>query len=410
MLHDDLIFLVKLEIYFVSQKAVLLWPLNKSGGNRMKKYAFILLIGAILASCTGNKDQFTIRGTITGVDTGMIYLQKFDVDQWVKVDSSKLEKGVFSFKGKIVQPEMWHIAMEEKQIMLPVFIESAKINVQIFVDSIDKSIITGSSTHDIYNQYLTLNETINNKMEVVYMEWKKAKETNDSATMKRTDSVSTELDKEMKKQLQDFAKTNSKTVVSPYLVMRNSWQFELADLEDVVSAMDTSLNESQYYQALQKRIAILKSVETGQVAPDFTMNDSTGAPIALSSLKGQVLLVDFWASWCSPCRAENPNLVKAFQAYNKKGFNILGCSFDQNREKWLKAIKDDKLTWTHVSDLKGWANAAGKLYGVNSIPANVLLDKDQVIIGRNLRGEELMKKLEEIFGPAVLEKKGSKKK
>ena len=242
------------------------------------------------------------------------------------------------------------------------------------------------------------------------MEWKKAKETNDSATMKRTDSVSTELDKEMKKQLQDFAKTNNKTVVSPYLVMRNSWQFELTDLEDVVSAMDTSLNESQYYQALQKRIAILKSVETGQVAPDFTMNDSTGAPIALSSLKGQVLLVDFWASWCSPCRAENPNLVKAFQAYNIKGFNVLGCSFDQNREKWLKAVKDDKLTWTNVSDLKGWANAAGKLYGVNSIPANVLLDKDQVIIGRNLRGEELMKKLEEIFGPAVLEKKGSKKK
>ena len=103
-------------------------------------------------------------------------------------------------------------------------------------------------------------------------------------------------------------------------------------------------------------------------------------------------------------------MVKAYQAYGKKGFDILGCSFDQNRDKWLKAVKDDKLTWNQVSDLKGWANAAGKLYGVNSIPANVLLDKDQKIIGRNLRGEDLMKKLAEIFGPAAVEKKGSKKK
>jgi len=226
--------------------------------------------------------------------------------------------------------------------------------------------------------------------------------------MKRTDSVSNELDKEMKKQLQDFARANNKTVVSPYLVIRNSWQFELPDLEELLAAMDTSLNGSQYVLALKKRIEILKRVEIGQMAPDFTLNDTTGAPVALSSLKGRVLLVDFWASWCSPCRAENPNVVKAYQAYHKKGFDVLGCSFDQNREKWLKALRNDKLTWTHVSDLKGWGNAAGKLYGINSIPANVLLDKDQKIIGRNLRGADLMKKLEEIFGPAVPEKKGKK--
>jgi len=374
----------------------------------MKKYLFILFVGAMLASCTGNKDQFTIKGKVNGVDSGMIYLQKFDVDQWVKVDSSKLEKGEFSFKGSSALPEMWHIVMDEKQIMLPVFVENAGIKVEIYVDSLDKSLITGSPSHDIYQKYLTMNESVYKKMDENTMEWKKAKDANDSATMKRTDSVSNELDKEMKKQLQDFAKANNKTVVSPYLVVRNSWQFELPDLEELLAAMDTSLNGSQYVPALKKRIEILKRVEIGQMAPDFTLNDTTGAPVALSSLKGKVLLVDFWASWCSPCRAENPNVVRAFQAYHKKGFDVLGCSFDQNREKWLKAIKNDKLTWTNVSDLKGWGNAAGKLYGINSIPANVLLDKDQKIIGRNLRGEELMKKLEEIFGPAVPEKKGKK--
>ena len=378
------------------------------GGVSMKKYLFILLVGAILASCTGNKDQFTIKGKVNGVDTGMIYLQKFDVDQWVKVDSSKLEKGAFSFKGSAALPEMWHIVMDEKQIILPVFVENAGIKVEIYVDSLDKSLITGSPSHDIYQKYLTMNESVYKKMDENTMEWKKARDANDSATMKRTDSISNELDKEMKKQLQDFARANNKTVVSPYLVIRNSWQFELPDLEELFAAMDTSLNGSQYVLALKKRIEILKRVEIGQMAPDFTLNDTTGAPVALSSLKGKVLLVDFWASWCSPCRAENPNVVKAYQAYHKKGFDVLGCSFDQNREKWLKAIMNDKLTWTNVSDLKGWGNAAGKLYGINSIPANVLLDKDQKIIGRNLRGADLMKKLEEIFGPAVPEKKGNK--
>jgi peroxiredoxin len=270
--------------------------------------------------------------------------------------------------------------------------------------------VTGSPTHDIYLQYVAMNETINKKMEEVYKAWKVAKEAGDTLTMKKNDSLSEALDKEMKQQLITFVKANPATVVAPYLVTRNAWQFELAELEELSGVIDTTLNASPYKQAIQKRVDVLRSVQIGQTAPDFTMNDSTGKAIALSSLKGKVLLVDFWASWCSPCRAENPNVVKAWQAYNKKGFDVLGVSFDTNREKWIKATKDDNLTWTHVSDLKGWGNEAGKLYGVNSIPANVLLDADQKIIARNLRGEDLLKKLEELFGPMPAVKTTAKKK
>ncbi len=376
----------------------------------MKKLAAFLFICSVLASCVNSKDQFKLSGSVKGIDTGMVFLQKYNEEGWVTADSAKLNKGEFAFTGKVDFPEMWHVTMFDGQVLVPVFMENAKIDLQIFPDSLDKSVVKGSATHDFYQSYLASIAPINTKQEEAYLEYKKARESGDTLGMEHNDSIITALDGELKNQLTTFAKTNNKTVVSPYLIMRESWQYELPELEEISSVMDTSLNRSQYLAALKKRVEILKSVEVGQMAPDFTMNDTTGKPITLSSLKGKILLVDFWASWCGPCRGENPNVVKAYQAYNKKGFDILGCSFDKSHEKWLAAIAEDHLTWTHVSDLKYWGNSAGKLYGVKSIPANVLLDKDQKIIGRNLRGEDLMKKLEEVLGPATPVKKVGKRK
>jgi peroxiredoxin len=150
---------------------------------------------------------------------------------------------------------------------------------------------------------------------------------------------------------------------------------------------------------LKDRVAKLKLVAIGQIAPDFTMTDTAGNPIKLSDIysKNKYTLIDFWASWCGPCRRENPNVVAVFNDYKAKGFGVFGVSLDSDKAKWEKAIADDKLTWTHVSDLKKWKNEAAALYSVNSIPANLLVDKTGKIIGRNLREEKLREKIVELL-------------
>jgi peroxiredoxin len=261
---------------------------------------------------------------------------------------------------------------------------------------VNKSVVTGSVSHDAFVAYQKDEMVYNTKLEELYGEYMKCKEANDEAGLKKVETTYDSIQKAQSAFTKDYILKNGKSVVAAYLAISNAYAYSYEDLQAINKAFDPSIANSAYVKKLAEREATLAKIQIGQQAPDFTMNDTTGKPVSLSSFKGQVVLIDFWASWCGPCRAENPNVVAAFKKYGPKGFTVFGVSLDTDRAKWIEAVNKDGLTWTHVSDLVGWDNAAAKQYGVMSIPASYLLDKDGKIIASGLRGEELTKKLDEV--------------
>jgi peroxiredoxin len=191
---------------------------------------------------------------------------------------------------------------------------------------------------------------------------------------------------------------NPSSFVSPYVLYRNSYAYSIEELDKALSTFDTTLTNSLYTGFMLNYLETMKRTAVGQMYLSFFLPDTSGNNVFLLNMIGEnYLLLDFWASWCAPCREENPNLVEMYNKYNAEGFEILGVSLDRRRDRWTRAIRNDNLTWTHVSDLKGWESAVGKLYGIRSIPSNLLIDPEGRIIAKNLRGRELRDKLAEIF-------------
>jgi len=367
----------------------------------MKKQMLIFVLPLLMLACRapeGKEKLFTLKGEATGYETGWVHLLKREKGQFITLDSTMVEAGAFTMTGKLDYPLYSYLKLEGHHPFIAFFLEPGDITLSVNVDDLANPLVSGSKNHEVYQTFQDDIEIFERQQKDIYTEILGSQAEGNHALVNGLEQQFDSIEQEKKEYIARYIKDNASTVASAFLALRNLYILDLNDLEGILTAFDPSVQGSHYVVSLTERVARLRNVQIGKKAPDFTMNDSIGNPVTLSSLFGNYLFVDFWASWCGPCRHEKPNLVAAFQKYHPYGFDILGVSLDRNRENWLKAIHDDKQTWHHVSDLAGWGNEAAELYAVNSIPSSVLLDPNGVIIARNLKGEALHEKLEEIFG------------
>jgi len=351
-------------------------------------------------SCTDQKDDntYTVHLTIEGAEDTWVYMEQQVDTKWIKFDSAELVSGKAVFTGELEYPEFFYIKIKDMSNYLPAFAEPGEMSITANVANPNDRSIEGSEAHEEFAYIIDSTNSLTNAIRQLSMDYRTAQSTNDTLTMNKIEDDYEKLSNQKSEFIMDYAISHPTSAVPVFVVLNNIHSYEFEELDKLNEALDPSIQNSRYVKELNEKVVALKKVAVGQPFVDFTLDNPEGNPVPLSSVVGKnYVLVDFWAAWCQPCRAENPNIVEAYNTYHDQGFDVFGVSLDRDMESWKKAIEEDGLIWTQVSDLQSWNSAAGKLYGVRSIPHNLLLDPDGIIIEKNLRGEDLQKKLAEIF-------------
>lgn len=359
---------------------------------------FLSLLIGVTASAQTAGSPYAISGSFTKEKKGTVYLVIYQ-DNKPHKDSAVVANGQFSFKGKVTEPATAILYKDANQDdWLRFYIEPGNTQMKMKGAGVKDLQISGSPLNDADKVLAKMLQPTTDWENNNYAVYKKAAAEKNRAVMDSLDELDETIMLAKRKAVAEFVRLNPASIRSAMAIEENyGYYAEAADVEPLYNMLGEKVKASGSGQAVKKMLAVYKTVAVGMPAPDITQPGPDGTPISLSSLKGQYVLVDFWASWCGPCRKENPNLVKAYNEYHPKGLAILGVSYDDKKDRWEAAIKKDGLTWQHISDLKGWQNASSEAYYIKAIPSNVLVDKEGNIIAKNLMGKKLYAKLAELL-------------
>ena len=358
-----------------------------------KLFLSIVAAGMTLAACNA-QNGYKVTGTIEGMPDGKAILATYDGSKLDTLAKSNIVNGAFEFTGNVSEPVGALMLVEGQRFQLPIMLENANITVSASQSGLN---ITGSEGQKIYDQISALNMTIQQEQQKLMPEFQAANQAGDQAKMQSIQEAFQKVVEEVQAKQNELLKANADSYVAAFVIVSGMGQMEVEQLKEQYALLGEKVKASAQGKAIAAQIAKLESTAIGQIAPNFTITTPEGESISLYDIKGKVKLIEFWASWCGPCRGENPHVVEIYKEYHPKGLEIFGVSLDNNKEAWVKAIADDGLVWKHGSDLQGWKSAPAKLYSVSGIPHTVLLDENNKIIAKNLRGEELKQKIAEIL-------------
>ena len=365
-----------------------------------------LLVCLVAATAAQAQKDFSIKGNIQlQKPVEWIFIGYNSGEDYVR-DSLKTTNGKFTYKGKMAEPSLVQLRLaypkgegearaKSESVML--FLEPGKNTVRI-KDTITDLAVKGSKTQKEFYALIDAQQPYREAERKLYESYRQAAKENNEAEQGRIIARRDSLNEEMLQKVnKTFLLNHSNSPVAVYALKQIAgYDIDADKMQPLYNVLSPGVKKLGEAVKFAEQLEIAQKTGVGKVAPEFSQTDTSGQLVSLSSFRGKYVLVDFWASWCGPCRAENPNVVAVFNQYKDKGFTVLGVSLDREgqRERWMKAIYDDKLAWTQVSDLKFWNNAVAQQYGIKAIPFNLLIDPNGVIVAKNIRGEELGKAVE----------------
>ncbi len=385
---------------FVNQKQI-----------KMKRILLLLTVCAVLFSCNkAGVNEYIISGTVKGVADGKtVVLEKQDETGQLKpIDTVKIKDGKFTIKGSAKEPEIMLLQVEALQGKVPFILENGDIEVIVDKDSIQKTKLSGTFNNDVFSKFnidvVKFQKESQKKMMAFQnanmAKMKAAQEAKDTVTINKLMKEYQVLQKSGMDFYVKFAESNPKALLSALIVdsMLNDPSVDLARAKKIFASFSPELKKYKPGKSIQSKLdkiakPVAAAAEVGTIAPDFSAPNPEGKSISLKESLGKVTIIDFWASWCNPCRAENPNVVAIYNEFHAKGLNIISISLDKDAKKWKEAIAKDKLTWNQVSNLKDFQDPIAITYGVNAIPSTYILDSKGTIVAKDLRGAELKAKI-----------------